>query len=200
MHSHSNTNSRLAKAIKLASDLHKHQRRKGDNSPYFRHLIEVMNLLLEHGYSDTDLLVSALLHDALEDTTLNYKQLQNAFRNEVANTVKSLTDDKGLSLEERYQARLDKLKFEDENHRLIKLADAISNARLIPPMWSIEKAQKSLFQLEKIADLCRVTSKKLSDLLCETITESLQAHTRFVTEIKPKMIESINYRWVYYSL
>ena len=81
-----------------------------DHSPYLNHLIDVTSLLVKFGHDDEDLLISAVLNDAVEDTTVNYDQLILMFGEEVADSVKGLSDDRRLSLQERRLGQLKKLK------------------------------------------------------------------------------------------
>lgn len=57
---------RFDDALALASDLHRRQTRKGDDTPYLAHLMTVAACVLEHG-GDEDTAIAALLHDAVED-------------------------------------------------------------------------------------------------------------------------------------
>ena len=57
---------RFDQAFLLASELHRHQLRKGTGSPYMSHLLAVCSIVLENG-GDEDEAMAALLHDAAED-------------------------------------------------------------------------------------------------------------------------------------
>jgi (p)ppGpp synthase/HD superfamily hydrolase len=57
---------RFQEALVYAFELHRHQKRKTDNTPYFAHLMSVSALVLEDGGSE-DEAIAALLHDTLED-------------------------------------------------------------------------------------------------------------------------------------
>ena len=58
----------ILKAADAAARWHVHQRRKGAaQEPYINHLLEVANLVAEAtGGNDPDLVIAALLHDAIE--------------------------------------------------------------------------------------------------------------------------------------
>lgn len=59
----------LIKSAEFAAEKHKFQRRKGFlRIPYINHALKVCKLLSDVGELDIDLLVSAILHDVLEDT------------------------------------------------------------------------------------------------------------------------------------
>ena len=71
---------RLTKALAVAAEAHRNQRRKGaSQEPYINHLIEVLDLVASVEGGDMDVLIAALLHDVLEDTRTGYDELAAAF-------------------------------------------------------------------------------------------------------------------------
>jgi (p)ppGpp synthase/HD superfamily hydrolase len=56
----------FGEAVDLASRLHRHQSRKGTQTPYVAHLLAVCALVLENGGTE-DEAIAALLHDSIED-------------------------------------------------------------------------------------------------------------------------------------
>ena len=55
---------KLLEATNFAADKHKHQRRKGDNSPYINHPIGVAYLLHTEGnVRDLNALIGGVLHE-----------------------------------------------------------------------------------------------------------------------------------------
>ena len=166
----------LIKALKLTLDAHKNQVRKGDLSPYVGHLIDVISILSNAGFVDDQLLISALLHDVIEDTDVTLECLKNEYGTEVKNTVMCLTDDKGKALVDRRKDQLNKAKTASSNVPLIKLADSISNAKSIPILWSMERASDSMNHLVKLAKACSKVSEKLAESLINTVEKSLNSH------------------------
>jgi len=57
---------RFFEAVKLATELHANQPRKGRDVPYLSHLLRVAGMVLGYG-ADEDTVIAALLHDAIED-------------------------------------------------------------------------------------------------------------------------------------
>jgi (p)ppGpp synthase/HD superfamily hydrolase len=58
----------IMKAADFAARKHTNQKRKGEVAePYLNHLIEVANLVAEATDGHPDVVVAALLHDAVED-------------------------------------------------------------------------------------------------------------------------------------
>jgi guanosine-3',5'-bis(diphosphate) 3'-pyrophosphohydrolase len=71
--------------------------------------------------------VAALLHDTIEDTTTDYDELEECFGRDIADMVSSLTKNMAMPeelREEEYDARL---AMADWRVRLIKLADVYDN-------------------------------------------------------------------------
>ena len=90
----------VLRAADAAARWHVHQLRKGSaQEPYINHLLEVASLVAEatHG-KDPDLVIAALLHDAIEDQEVPYELITREFGKRVADVVK-LTDDKTLPKE-----------------------------------------------------------------------------------------------------
>lgn len=191
---------RLIIAMELAAKAHLEQRRKSDQSPYVNHLIEVMSLLVKLGHDDENLLISAVLHDAIEDTTVNYDQLFLMFGKEVADTVKGLSDDKTFSLQERRLGQLRKAKSGTKNHKLIKLSDAISNASSIPLNWSIKRVKESLNHLKKLADLCGDVCPDMHQMLLKKIDSAKTSLEENKREISDKLDEYIEHERVFYCI
>ena len=61
----------LLKALAFANKKHKNQFRKGSKIPYITHLIEVMNILLENGYTNNQI-IDGLLHKQIEDNNTTF--------------------------------------------------------------------------------------------------------------------------------
>jgi guanosine-3',5'-bis(diphosphate) 3'-pyrophosphohydrolase len=191
MDNHNLTPCRLIEALELAAKAHVAQRRKSDQSPYLNHLIDVMSVLAKFGHVDENLLISALLHDAIEDTDVNYDQLYLMFGEEVAETVKGLSDDKLLSLQERRLEQLRKAINGTKNHKLIKISDAISNASSIPLNWSIKRAKESLNHLEKLAVACGDVCPEMHQMLLEKLDSAIVLLEKSKHEISDKIDDYI---------
>ena len=95
---------KVLSAAQTAARWHAKQRRKGSaGEPYFNHLLEVAALVNEAAQGeDTDLVVAALLHDAVEDQGISRETIAEEFGEDVAGLVMEVTDDK--SLEERCES------------------------------------------------------------------------------------------------
>ncbi len=126
---------RFDEAVKLATDLHRQQRRKGGNVPYMAHLLQVAGLVLEFG-GDEDTVIAALLHDAVEDQggTATDVLIRSRFGETVANVVLECSDSAGdpkpawSVRKEKFIASIPTL---SPAARLVSLADKLHNVRSI---------------------------------------------------------------------
>src|SRR6202790_760746 len=84
----------VLKAANAAARWHVHQRRKGAaEEPYINHLLEVASLVAEAtDGKDPDLVIAALLHDAIEDCEVPQTLIEKTFGSDVATLVVEVTD------------------------------------------------------------------------------------------------------------
>jgi (p)ppGpp synthase/HD superfamily hydrolase len=89
---------RVLNAADTAARWHVEQHRKGRaQEPYINHLLEVASLVSEAtGGTDPNLIIAALLHDAIEDQQVPAELIAATFGNDVADLVKEVSDDKTL--------------------------------------------------------------------------------------------------------
>jgi GTP diphosphokinase / guanosine-3',5'-bis(diphosphate) 3'-diphosphatase len=81
---------RIEAALETAALVHAGQLRKGNGASVLTHLVATAWLVSEHT-SDEDVIVAALLHDALEDTEYQHGQLIQQFGERVAQLVSGVT-------------------------------------------------------------------------------------------------------------
>ena len=121
-------------AKEFAIFAHGEQKRKYSGTPYWEHPQEVVNILIENGIIDENVLAAAWLHDGLEDTAVTESVLRERFGNVVTDIVVGLTDVSKPSDGNR-KARKEKDRFHISIQPIIvkniKLADLISNSRSI---------------------------------------------------------------------
>jgi len=76
------------KALSIAEQAHKGQFRKDGITPYIEHPVKVASFLYTLHIRDDEILAIAILHDVLEDTSVQANDLLNAgFSKEVVNAV-----------------------------------------------------------------------------------------------------------------
>ncbi len=116
------------RAAALAARAHHRQMRKDGVTPYFSHPYRVaMTVRDVFNCADPVALAVALLHDVIEDTTVDYDDILGQFGEEVADAVAALTKNKALRedlRESEYDRRLSQA---DWRARLVKLADTFDN-------------------------------------------------------------------------
>ena len=120
------TEEKVLKALTFAKE--KHQNQTTDNGvSYFKHIEDVMEILIENGDGFEGKLVVAALHDVLNTTSTTFAELEKEFGNETARIVKLLTREKS----EPYDTYLDRVFSNKEflGARTIELADRVANLR-----------------------------------------------------------------------
>ena len=138
----------ITRAFNFASQRHSGQRRKGQaQEPYVNHLAEVAELVAETtNGQDPNLVAAALLHDTIEDTQTEPKELASIFNKDIASLVGEVTDDKTLRKAERKARQIANAGEKTVRAKILKLADKTSNLRSIakspPEDWNnVRKAE-----------------------------------------------------------
>jgi len=132
-------------ALDFAAQKHRNQRRKDlEASPYINHPISLLKVLVtEANITNEVVLVSALLHDTVEDTNTTFEEIEKNFGVDIAEIVKEVTDDTSLTREERKSQQIQHAPLLSKEAALVKFADKISNLRdliyLPPKHWSPER-------------------------------------------------------------
>jgi (p)ppGpp synthase/HD superfamily hydrolase len=135
--------SSVMRAADCAAKWHTRQRRKGAaQEPYVNHLLEVASLVTEAtDGTDTNAIIAALLHDAIEDQGVTAETIADEFGKQVADIVLEVTDDKSLPKAERKRKQVESASKKSREAKLIKLADKTSNLRAVAnspaPDWSV---------------------------------------------------------------
>jgi (p)ppGpp synthase/HD superfamily hydrolase len=135
----------ILKAAAAAARWHAMQKRKGTaGEPYINHLLEVAELVNEAtGGKDPNLVIAALLHDAIEDQGIDRGTIAARFGEDVAALVEEVTDDKSLPQEVRKRRQVEEAAGKSHRAKILKLADKISNVTAIgadpPADWPIER-------------------------------------------------------------
>lgn len=140
----------ILKAWNYASELHIDQHystASGKKLPYINHIGAVVNelsLCLLHSegedYDRELLLVSAILHDSIEDTPATFEAVESKFGTAIARGVNALSKDS--SIEKKSDRMIDSLRRIKEEPReisMVKMADRIINLQPPPNYWSGKK-------------------------------------------------------------
>jgi guanosine-3',5'-bis(diphosphate) 3'-pyrophosphohydrolase len=147
----------IRKAYAYGMKMHEGQMRKSGEA-YFTHPVAVAAILTEQRLDDATI-ITALLHDTIEDTRSTYAEIAELFGGEVAELVDGVTKLTNLQLSstESQQAENFRKLFmamsRDLRVILVKLADRLHNMRTIRSMKVEKQAQKARETMEIFAPL-----------------------------------------------
>jgi len=137
---------RVAKAIEFAKIKHEGQTRSS-GEPYYTHPVEVATILADM-HLDLATLLTAILHDTVEDTDATLEDIEKNFGADVASLVdgvSKLTKIESKTVEGKQAENFRKLVLamsEDIRVLLVKLADRLHNMRTLHHVPKIEKRQR----------------------------------------------------------
>jgi len=123
----------IEQAYLLANEAHGNQLRKS-GEPYIVHPISVALILVELGM-DSDCIITALLHDVVEDTDIELSEIENRFGKTIAELVDGVTKLRKISFASREEHQAENLRKmliamnRDIRVIIIKLADRLNNVR-----------------------------------------------------------------------
>ncbi|HTF04218.1 MAG TPA: HD domain-containing protein [Bacteroidia bacterium] len=152
----------LSKAIVFAAQAHAGQHRKDGKTPYINHPLEVMNLVVRHVDNvSEEILIAAVLHDVVEDTTITSAEIKIMFGARVSKLVAELTDDKLMTKEERKRMQLEDVHRLSPEGKLLRLCDKICNVYDIlyapPGDWEIRRRMDYVRWAKAVVDKIRGT-------------------------------------------
>ncbi|MFD1767143.1 RelA/SpoT family protein [Sphingorhabdus buctiana] len=137
---------RLNRAYVFTVQMHGTQKR-ASGDPYFSHPVEVAGLMTELKM-DEDTIITALLHDTVEDTLTSIEDVENRFGPEVARLVDGVTKLSKIEAQTEDERAAENLrKFllaisDDIRVLLVKLADRLHNMRTLHFIKSPEKRRR----------------------------------------------------------
>jgi len=144
-------------AFDFGAEMHEGQFRHS-GEPYFTHPVAVAAILTEQRLDDATL-ITALLHDTIEDTKASFQEVEQLFGTEVAELVDGVTKLTNLQLTstETKQAENFRKLFmamsKDLRVILVKLADRLHNMRTIKSMRADKQQQKARETMDIYAPL-----------------------------------------------
>jgi len=182
---HPNLNEALVqKAYILSKTAHGNQKRHSGD-PYFTHPLAVAEILIDLKL-DQQSIITALLHDVVEDTEVSLEEIEKDFGEEITYLVDGVTKlgkIESISSNERVAENFRKLALamsEDIRVLLVKLADRLHNMRTLSYMPSREKKlRKARESLDIYAPLAaRIGLNKIKDELQELSFAIIDADSR----------------------
>lgn len=164
---------KIERAYNLAREAHKDQKRRS-GEPYIMHPVAVAEILFKFGM-DNECIISALLHDVVEDTEYTLDYIREQFGPDVELLVDGVTKLGKISLSTREEVQAENIRKmfiamnKDVRVIIIKLADRLHNMRTLQHMPEYKQREKSLETLEIYAPIAhrlgiRAIKEELEDL------------------------------------
>ncbi|MEX0366566.1 MAG: HD domain-containing protein, partial [Ruegeria sp.] len=148
---------RLSRAYEFGERMHDGQFRHS-GEPYFTHPVAVAAILTEQRLDDATI-ITALLHDTIEDTKASYGHVADIFGDEVAKLVDGVTKLTNLQLSSRETKQAENFRklfmamSKDLRVILVKLADRLHNMRTIKAMRPEKQVVKARETMDIYAPL-----------------------------------------------
>ena len=176
---------RLTDAYDYAARLHAGQVRKGAAAePYVNHVIDVAARVARSPLADEVLVLGALLHDIVEDTTGTADEIAVRFGAPVAALVLEVTDDKSLPKPERKRLQEAMVAGKSDRAKQIKLADKASNLTALaispPTFWDTARRAAYIDWAERVIAGCRGVDPHL-----DAAFDGAAAQARATLEVAP---------------
>ena len=166
----------IQEALDFAKKKHKDQSRKFAEEPYFNHPKRVSEIVkkFKQSHKIQELIAAALLHDTLEDTDTNIKELKEKFGELITSLVIQLTTDE----EEK-----------EEKGKLKYLSEKLSDPKKVSS-WAL--VIKLADRLDNVSDPKKVPEEFVDKYVKETreIIKSLEDN-RKLSETQLKLINEI---------
>ncbi len=195
----------LSRAYVFAMKMHGQQKRDSGD-PYFSHPVEVAGILTEYKL-DYATIITALLHDTIEDTSASHADIENLFGKEVATLVEGVTKLSRIQLQSEKSKQAENLRklvlamSEDIRVLLVKLADRVHNMRTLhfikDPQRRYRIAKETLDIYAPLAERLGINKMKdeLEDLAFKEIHPeqyaSIQTRLNFLREKDSNLIPRI---------
>ncbi len=136
----------IKKAIYYAKKYHSNQKRES-GEPYYSHPLIVAGMVADYCFK-TDILVTAILHDSIEDTALTKNMINDIFDANIANNVDDLTR--------------------------VKFYGKITAAEIVKLLWSEKKYDLLLVKyFDRLHNLQTINAKSLIKIQ-HTVQETLK--------------------------
>ncbi len=175
---------KVNKAIDFAIHYHGSQTRESGD-PYYHHPLEVAEIIIKMRL-DSNSVITALLHDTVEDTELTLEEINDHFGSEVAKLVDGVTKLSKLEFLPDHLRQAENFRklllamSEDIRVLLVKLADRLHNMRTIDDVKAPEKrARIALETMEIYAPLAeRIGIQQIKSELQDICFRILQPEIR----------------------
>jgi GTP diphosphokinase / guanosine-3',5'-bis(diphosphate) 3'-diphosphatase len=203
----------IKKAFTIAVEAHKDMRRKS-GEPYILHPLAVAEICVEEIGLGTTSVLSALMHDVVEDTDFELADIEKMFGKKVARIVDGLTKISGVfeygtsQQAENFRKMLFTLS-EDVRVILIKLADRLHNMRTLESMprnKQLKIASETIYLYAPLAhrlglnaikseleDLyLRYTDQLVYNSIASKIDDTRAARNKFIKQFMQPIVEELD--------
>lgn len=193
----------IKKAFTISLEAHKDMRRKS-GEPFIFHPLAVAEICVEEIGLGTTSIISALMHDVVEDTDIELVDIERMFGKKITRIIDGLTKIRGVfeygtsQQAENFRKMLFTLS-EDVRVILIKLADRLHNMRTLDSMprnKQLKVANETIYLYAPLAhrlglnaikteleDLyLRFTDKPVYDAIARDIDATRAARTKFIKQ------------------
>ena len=193
----------IKKAFTISLEAHKDMRRKS-GEPFIFHPLAVAEICVEEIGLGTTSIISALMHDVVEDTDIELVDIERMFGKKVARIIDGLTKIRGVfeygtsQQAENFRKMLFTLS-EDVRVILIKLADRLHNMRTLDSMprnKQLKVANETIYLYAPLAhrlglnafkteleDLyLRFTDRQVYDSIAQNIDETKAVRSKFIKQ------------------
>ncbi len=208
-------------AFNLAVDAHRDVRRKS-GEPYIYHPIEVARIVAEEMGMGTTSIISALLHDVVEDSNYELDVIEAKFGKKVARIVDGLTkvprvfgEDKSMQAETFRKVLLSMS--EDIRVVLVKIADRLHNMRTLDSMAKDKqlkiKAETQFLYAplahrlgfynikSELDDLClKFSNRAAYEQILEKIQATQIARDRFIKDFKKPIADDLTANGIKFTI
>jgi GTP pyrophosphokinase len=193
----------IKKAFTISLEAHKDMRRKS-GEPFIFHPLAVAEICVEEIGLGTTSIISALMHDVVEDTDIELADIERMFGKKIARIIDGLTKIRGVfeygtsQQAENFRKMLFTLS-EDVRVILIKLADRLHNMRTLDSMprnKQLKVANETIYLYAPLAhrlglnafkteleDLyLRFTDRQVYDSIAQNIAGTKAVRTKFIKQ------------------
>jgi GTP diphosphokinase / guanosine-3',5'-bis(diphosphate) 3'-diphosphatase len=211
----------IKRAFTISMEAHKNMRRKS-GEPYIFHPLSVAEICVEEIGLGTTSIISALLHDVVEDTDIQLAELQGIFGKKIASIIDGLTKIRGVfeygtsAQAENFRKMLFTLS-EDVRVILIKLADRLHNMRTLDSMPRNKQLRVSSETIYLYAPLAhrlglnaikteledlylRFTDQPVYDEITNKIAETKASRNKFIKQFVQPIKEELDKLGVNYEI
>ncbi len=149
--------SRVRDAFEFARTAHGEQLRK-DGTPYITHPLNAAIIVAEMGL-DEESIISAILHDCIEDTQVTHEDIAKRFGDSVADIVEGVTKLARIRYTSKEEEQMENLRkmlmamARDIRVILIKMADRLHNMRTMEYQSAPKQREKALETMEIYAPI-----------------------------------------------